>query len=90
MRGGKDPCRSRQQRRAFRSVVVPGLDDDEVIASDGVDEAVLLVEAARPVAGEVSAEAFGFAGADTGVACRFLDESVDAEQGFAVSLAQLV
>lgn len=37
-------------RSAVSLVVVPGLDDDEFVALDGVDEAVLLVDAARPVA----------------------------------------
>ena len=54
-------------------MVVAGLDDDEVVGVDGVDDAVFLVDAAGPEAGQVAGEASGFAGANTRVASLEVD-----------------
>ena len=65
--------------------MVAGLDDDEFVALDGVGEAVFLVGAAGPEAGEIAGEAFGLAGADAGIAGGFGDEPVDPGEGLAVA-----
>src|SRR5829696_3822464 len=73
------------QRPARWSVVVAGLDDDEFVGLDRVDQAVFVVDASGPEAGEVAGEAFGLAGAGTGVAGGFGDEAVDTGQDFALT-----
>ena len=65
--------------------MVAGLNGDEVVVLDGVDEAVFLVDAAGPEAGQVAGEALGFAGADAGIAGGFGDEPVDPGEGLAVA-----
>ena len=43
--------------------MIAGLDDHELVALDGVDEAVFLVDAPGPEAGQITGEAFRLAGA---------------------------
>jgi len=43
--------------------VVAGLQDDEVIAPNGADQPVLLVDPTRPAAGQVATQPFGLPGA---------------------------
>src|SRR4051812_17035883 len=57
-----------------QSVVVARLDDHEILADDGVDEAVLLVDAARPEAREVSTEPLRLADASAWGSRRRLDQ----------------
>ena len=44
-------------------VVIPGLDDDQLIISCAVDEAVLVVDSPGPEAGEIAAQRLWLAGA---------------------------
>src|SRR5712691_10223293 len=67
------------------SVVVAGLDDYKLVLLHRVDEAVLLVDAAGPVAGEVAAEPFWLAGACAWGAAGLRDQSVDPVERFALA-----
>ncbi|MFZ4486627.1 MAG: hypothetical protein ACOYO9_08570, partial [Candidatus Nanopelagicales bacterium] len=50
------------------SVVVAGLDDDEAVPVDRLDQPMLVGEPARPLAGQVLTQVLGLADADSGVA----------------------
>lgn len=54
-----------------------GLQDDQVVPLDEVDEAMLVGEAARPSAGEGVFKLLGIADAAEGVAAGVVDEPVD-------------
>jgi hypothetical protein len=71
-----------RKRRLF--VVVPGLQDPEVVPVDEVDEAVLLGDAARPGAGQGVSELLRFADAGEGVPAGVGDQAVDALEDVAV------
>lgn len=60
------------------SVVVPGLQDDDVVIGDVVDEAVGFVDAARPCARQDVLERFRLADSGERVAEQVGDELVDA------------
>src|SRR5450432_2824999 len=55
-----------------------GLDDDQVVPTNRVDESVLVGDSARPVAGEVLRQSLRLAGADTRIAQGLSDQSIDA------------
>src|SRR5439155_2482937 len=67
------------------SVVVAGLDDDQRAVVHGVDQAMLLVDAAGPVAGEVSAEPFRLAGANARIPAGLDDQAVDPVEDLTVT-----
>ena len=54
-----------------------GLEDDEVVAIDEVDEAVLLGDPTRPRPGQHVPQRFGFADSGGRVAQRVVEEAVD-------------
>jgi hypothetical protein len=62
--------------------VFAGLQDDDVVVGDVVDQAVCVVDAARPRFGENVFERLGFADTSEGIAQRIDDQLVDALEGF--------
>ena len=69
-----------------RSLVVEsGLEDDQVVTVDEVDQAVFLGDAARPGPGEHVAKRLGFADPGDRVAQGVVDEPVDPFEGLPVS-----
>lgn len=63
------------------SVVVAALDDDQAVTLDPVDQAVLAVNAAGPVAGKIAFQWFRLAGSIEGMASAFLDQAVEFPEG---------
>lgn len=53
------------------------LRDGDFVVLDAIDQSVFVVDAARPVAGQVALQRFGFSGTLEEVALDFLDEQVD-------------
>ena len=70
----------------FGSVVVAELGDEYRFFRDFVDNAVFVVDATGPVAGQCVAQGFGFADALEGLALDFLDEGIDSQEHLAVGL----
>lgn len=59
--------RAPASRLSWRSVVVAGGQEVDPLVVDRVDQAVLLVDPARPVAGELAAQRLGLAWSFEGV-----------------------
>ena len=59
-------------------VVITASDDDQVIIIDRVDETMLVVDAARPVAGEIGSESFRLTGPFERSSEALIDQCVDA------------
>ena len=67
-------------------VVVTGLEDDQIISVDEVDESMLFIDSPRPTALEHVTKLLGFTNAASRLAQRSLDQSVDASEARAVRL----
>ena len=61
-------------------------DDDNVVRIDGVNQAMLVVDAPRPIPGQVPFERFGFADALKRRSQNLSNQEVDALDQFAVML----
>lgn len=68
------------------SVTKPQLSYKKRVFGGAVDEPVLVVDAARPVAGKAVFEGFGFAGTGEGVTHDLVDEPVDALEHLSVGI----
>jgi len=79
----------RQTRRIdadLVGVVIASLEDLELFVVGSVDEAVFVVNASRPVAGQVSLERFGLTDAVERIALDLADETNNAAHPFAIGL----
>ena len=66
------------------SVVFAGLQDNDVVVGDVIDEAVSIVDAARPRAGEDVLQGLRFANTSERIAQRVSDQLIDALECLAV------
>jgi len=65
-------------RRALLPVVIPAGQDHKKLAIQLVNQAMFLIDAARPAAGQVFPQGLGFANASEGIAQAGLDQLVAA------------